>query len=507
MKMKSVGISKSREGEVLKRNIYGLDGLLILSRGHLITRQDIEDSAGKIMLEDNGEEIPDPQKQSKETATIQLDTPFETLAIAMSMLGGLFNSLGNPKADKDFASKVATIGMTLSAVCKIDEDLALSTTIMEQNQKYPVVHSIQVAIVCEIVSKKLDWPPDTRASLLAAALTMNVAMLSLQNILYRQNAPLTENQKDVVRAHPVVGAGMLRDMSVTDTVWLDTVLQHHESIDGTGYPHGLKGDKICKTARLLSLADLYCARVTGRQYRASLSPVATLKDIYLGKGHKVDTELAMSLIKTMGIFPPGMFVKLKNCETAIVTHRGERANKPLVHTIIKANGSCLMSPIRRDTSIDEFSIVSDLPAARMYVNVNCHQLWGYGIFKKARSTKRKHRRVHSDLPVKILDLHPIRVTDAYMLNISQSGCLLRLPYHDDLRWALEKDYYLTFRLNDKTIENVVGNVRNVKIKGEEQFLGFEFINLDEAAYKHVKHFVSELRKKGETQHLMDSRIS
>ncbi|MBF0565295.1 MAG: PilZ domain-containing protein [Nitrospirae bacterium] len=493
MKMRHVKMGDVQVGKPLRMPIYDESGQLMLGKGHVVTEKDILNSITKGIIIDMEEvERPEEAGQELEADIIPIeDTPFDTLDLAKMTLSGLFRNL---RTERDFNSKIAAICRSLEEVCKIDEDLALGTILLEQSQRYPIVHQMHTAIVCEIVSKRLGWSMGERASLLSAALTMNISMIDLQEMLQGQGQTLTNNQRASVGAHPIVSATMLRNLSVTDTVWLEAVLQHHESIDGTGYPYGLKSDDICHAARLLSLADVYCARVAGRRYRPALSPIQAMKDIYLSKGHKVDTELAMTFIKTIGMFPPGMFVRLKNDEIAIVTHRGEKTDKPLVRTILRANDFPPLSPLRRDTDIDEFSITAVLPASKIRVDVNRYQLWGYGVFKKSRTNKRKHRRIKLNLPVKILDVQPVNVTDATMLNISESGCLLKLLWKADRQFTLNKSYYATFRLMDKTIENIVCKVRNVKLSNEDHLLGMEFTHPDQESFEHIKYFISLSRK-------------
>ena len=96
---------------------------------------------------------------------------------------------------------------------------------------------------------------------------MNMSILQLQDVLQAQQAPLTGEQKEVIQRHPETSAALLRERGVSDEIWLNAVLCHHEAIDGSGYPQGSKGDAIPMPAQLVSLADVYCARISNREYR------------------------------------------------------------------------------------------------------------------------------------------------------------------------------------------------------------------------------------------------
>ena len=91
--------------------------------------------------------------------------------------------------------------------------------------------------------RKRGMDSDNQGTLMAAALTMNIGMLSLQEVLYQQEKDLTSEQKQLIDSHPAQSVVMLREAKVTDRLWLKCVLAHHEKIDGTAYPNQLSGEQ------------------------------------------------------------------------------------------------------------------------------------------------------------------------------------------------------------------------------------------------------------------------
>ena len=87
--------------------------------------------------------------------------------------------------------------------------------------------------------------PIERATLVAAALTSDIGMREIQQALFEQTAPLSSEQKAIVSAHPNRSCELLQAAGVEDKRWLQAIEQHHERVDGTGYPKGLAGDAIC----------------------------------------------------------------------------------------------------------------------------------------------------------------------------------------------------------------------------------------------------------------------
>lgn len=278
---------------------------------------------------------------------------------------------------EDFPLGIVCLGNMLQQACLCDTDAALSTIFMKQKKgRYSIAHSLDTALICEVVSRRLGHSPEERLSLLAAAMTMNISMLDLQEQLYHQTTPLTDEQKWQVRIHPEEGAQRLRERGVTDAPWLDAVLQHHEFLDGKGYPRGLLRSDISDLARILTIADIFCAKVSGRGYREPLLPNTGLREIFLGvRGEGVHSDTAAVLVKELGIYPPGTVVRLKNGELAVVTRRGEQAHCPVARALTDPKGMPLLRPTRRDCGKDEFSIKDVISPAQIPTEIDPHQLW------------------------------------------------------------------------------------------------------------------------------------
>ncbi len=297
---------------------------------------------------------------------------FEESDIVYARAENLFKHIGK---QVDVQSEVRFLAEKLMHTCSIDEDIALGTLLIRQNTRYTIKHPLHTAIVCEVVARKLGWSAQDRLSLLSAAITMNITIIELQEMLYHQKTPLTDKQRSEIQGHPVEAMEFLKRNNVTDTLWLNAVLQHHEAIDGKGYPKGLTGEDVCGAARIIYAADLYCAQITGRNYRRRLSPAVAIRDIVINKEQKFDVNVANAFMENLGFYPPGSFVMLKNNDIAIVTKRGKKANTPIVHTVVKGDGSTPSTPLLRNTSMYEFSVTGiahNVPT----IKVNRNQLWG-----------------------------------------------------------------------------------------------------------------------------------
>jgi HD-GYP domain-containing protein (c-di-GMP phosphodiesterase class II) len=276
---------------------------------------------------------------------------------------------------------IPELANTLQELCEYDADAILAAMHLAPLPAYATLHPIHSAILCELLAKQLEMEAGRRASLLAAALTMNAGMLDLQNQLFEQTEPLTSAQKAAILQHPEVSVKALLAAGVKDRVWLMTVHQHHERIDGSGYPKHFKGEQICVEAKILALADMYAALVTPRKHRKPVLAKDALRTIFLNRGKEVDEELATQFIRVTGIFPPGVFVRLGNGEVAVVARRpivstSRDTTAPIAYALISPFGKLYDAPKHRDCANERYHIeemcLPDIDRAAVL-----HGIWGF----------------------------------------------------------------------------------------------------------------------------------
>jgi len=209
------------------------------------------------------------------------------------------------------------------------QDVALACVLLNQIAgSYAVRHCVETAVVVAIVGRGIGLPDDSLTSLTGAALTMNCAMLDAHDTFNNRTAVagegLSGDERARLRRHPEDGARLLACAGIGDEEWLACVLHHHEDDDGSGYPHGLAGHEILRGARLLRLADRYCARVSARNYRRSQLPDVALADLSAAVAG-IDPGLAAAFARHLGTYPPGTLVELITGETGVVTYRAALA--------------------------------------------------------------------------------------------------------------------------------------------------------------------------------------
>lgn len=276
-----------------------------------------------------------------------------------------------------FPAKITQLGLLIEEICNIDPDPFLAAVYADDGHELLYIHTIYTAILCDILSKQLAIPEVKRLPLILAALTHDIGMLDYHNQLNTQKEKLTPQEISTLHEHPKEGADLLLELGVDEDIWLDAVLQHHERSDGSGYPHGLKNKEISTPSKILALCDTYAAMIRPRPHRKiSIMPEHALRDIFLDGGKTIDSKIAELLLKSIGIYPPGALVKLKNGEIAVVISRTNKPNAPIVASCMTASGALKPNKTKHDSSFGNFKILHAIPRQKYrLLHTSIPKLW------------------------------------------------------------------------------------------------------------------------------------
>jgi HD-GYP domain-containing protein (c-di-GMP phosphodiesterase class II) len=358
-----VNASDIRLGEPLPYAVYDSGGMLLLQSGFVVkTVKQIEVLVANGIYRRVGRaDAGRPGSTLRPLTGSEESNAFEMLDLLKIRMKRIFDQFKTGGQDPDFVTRIEGIALTIQQACAHDTDAALANLHLDYESSYAVVHHLQAALLCELVGKKLGIRDELRLPLLNAALSHDIGLLDIQDILDTQSSPLTASQRERVERHPADSERALIDLGVNDHRWLEPVRHHHERIDGSGYPDSWVGDAIPLPTRMLAIADIYSAMVRDRPYRKAMVSGEAMRKLLLEQGRQTDNRLIQLMIKEVGVFPPGAIVRLANGEVAVVKKRLRNSTCPLVCTFVRPNGMPLLSPVPRDTSARESAIEGMLP--------------------------------------------------------------------------------------------------------------------------------------------------
>ena len=245
---------------------------------------------------------------------------------------------------------VRSLAHSLLQACTDDADALLAAFHLDRQSPYLVIQQLLGCVFTEIAARDMGLDPGTRLSLACASLTRDIALLPWQAQLDMQTHGLDAQQNALIRNHPTRSAEILISMGVDDPLWLELVRQHHERIDGSGYPNALRGDAILPGAQLLAIADSYAAMVTPRANRSGKFPKEALKALYLQRAVLYDEALLRLAVGAVTTFPPGTIVRLANDELAVVRTRQKKDQSQDLWALYDRNGMPIMNPSPRNAS-------------------------------------------------------------------------------------------------------------------------------------------------------------
>lgn len=354
-------------GTPLKWDVFDLKSQLLLAKGHVIAT-----AAQLDLLLDRGAciMIVEAMEKREPSKKVEFD-PFWLWSDIRKQMGHLFVDYVE-KRETDHATLVGRMmGLILliENITQGDSDVAIFELTHMDLTNYVVGHIMQTVFLCGLIARRLDMPDDKRRSLCRAAGTMNVSSLELHSVLSTQKEPLSPEQRATVEAHAANAAAHLAARGVTDQDWINAVTDHHRGCGADGSPAA------SALAQIIHGADVYLAKISPRSYRPAKSPAVAAREIMLDK--TINPKVASIIVKEMGLYPPGTYVKLANGDTSVVLRRGERAQSPQVCSLSNGAGMPLIEPLRRDTSDPKFAVAGTIQRSRVMVTINRSKIFGY----------------------------------------------------------------------------------------------------------------------------------
>ena len=141
-----------------------------------------------------------------------------------------------------------------------------------------------------MVGNKLNFDHEKMLALRTAAILHDIGKIAIDYSIINKPAKLTDSEYEEVKRHPAIGYRILSSSGIFCDV-ANIVIAHHERIDGKGYPKGLKGDEISKSAKIISVCDAYDAMTSERPYRKPLSKEEAIEELIAGKNKQFDEEI------------------------------------------------------------------------------------------------------------------------------------------------------------------------------------------------------------------------
>lgn len=263
----------------------------------------------------------------RDTAKTDREQARKTIARSKRVMKGVFDGarLGDPVD----AEAVMPVVEDISSAVDRNPAMFIDMARLKSKDEYTYMHSVSVCALMVNLARQIGLDEDAVRSMGLAGLLHDVGKMAVPDEVLNKPGKLTEAEFALIRAHPEQGHAMLEHgEGVTQDV-LDVSLFHHERIDGTGYPYGLKGDAISLAARMGAICDVYDALTSDRQYKQGWTPLKAVTEMHGWHGH-FDRELLFKFFRGIGVVPTGLLVRMRSNRLGIALPDGGKETRSKV---------------------------------------------------------------------------------------------------------------------------------------------------------------------------------
>lgn len=210
-------------------------------------------------------------------------------------------------------------------------DICLDANDLRFYHNYTYEHSINVTMLATACGIGMGLNTYQLNNLAAAAILHDIGKRAISKKILDKPGKLTDEERKTINTHSKIGYNMLKDNDNIKSTTRIAVLSHHENEDGTGYPRGLKGNKIHLFAKIIHVADVYDALCSKRSYKEDYKPSEAIEYLMGNCGTMFDQTVVETFLKYIVVYPVGTDVLLSNGKTAhVIKNRNKFILRPVV---------------------------------------------------------------------------------------------------------------------------------------------------------------------------------
>lgn len=190
---------------------------------------------------------------------------------------------------------------------------------------YLMEHSVNLAVLMSVYGRYRGLPRDTLHQLMVGALLHDIGKILIPDEVLHKPGRLNDREFEIIKKHALYSKELLEQTEGISELTVIVAAQHHEKIDGSGYPYGLKGDEISEYGKMTAIVDVYDAITADRVYHRGIPPTSAMKKLLEWTEHHLDRPLVETFIKCMGIYPVGSLVEMESGLMGVVIEINEHS--------------------------------------------------------------------------------------------------------------------------------------------------------------------------------------
>ncbi|RED64042.1 HD-GYP domain-containing protein [Cohnella lupini] len=349
--MRMMPISLSRPGMKLAKKIYSDDGIVLLAEGVELTASLIrrlgECGISFLYIQDAKTEdlvIPELLTDETQRRTIQaIRSAFrDFIDLPHKRKSGNYPYVGH---------KMRQVMQLIMDDLSRSQDAMIMLMNLHTVDHYLYKHSLNVCVYTTLLGMARGYTHEQLVTLGLGALLHDIGKTQISMQVLLKPGALTAYEFDEMKRHTERGYYLLKDEPNIPLLAAHCAYQHHERINGSGYPRGIKGDEIHDYAKWIGIVDSYDAMTSHRVYRNAMLPHQAVEALYSGSDILYDTSMLQLFRDKVAIYPIGLTVKLNTGQSAVVSDINSTCvHRPVIRVLTDEYGMELKSPFDMDLS-------------------------------------------------------------------------------------------------------------------------------------------------------------
>lgn len=332
--MRLISIVQCQEGMELAKTVYNDVGQVLINEGiplttRMISRLQELRITYIYILDERTADVEVKDVLSEKTRSLAVNT-IKTEFSNIIKNGKLVQIIDDPDLGKKFRSVVKEILDDVRSNQKVMNVLLD----VQSTDEYTFQHSLNVTIYTLALATALNYSEKKMIEIGLGAILHDVGKLTIPHEVLSKPGKLTDEEFTVVKEHTTNGFEFLRKIHDISLLCAHCAYQHHERLDGSGYPRALVNKEIHEYAKLIAIADVFDALTSNRSYRKAMLPHIAMEFIYSGAGTQFDLDFVNTFKNTIAMYPIGMGVKLSNgYKGVVVDHNHQLPSRPIIRLL------------------------------------------------------------------------------------------------------------------------------------------------------------------------------
>ncbi len=319
-------INRVKEDDVLSKSI-------LTNEGHVLLRAGVKLNTNYIKkLTELGVFYVYVEDERLDDVDIEDERLTELKQVTMKSMSGIMKNVNNVNSKK-LKESLSSVEEMINYVIELG-DINKSLYDIKTFDNYTYVHSLDTCIMTAFLGMASNYNEWDLKEMGIGAILHDIGKTKVSPKILNKKGLLTKEEFEEVKKHTIYGAEILKkNVTMPDSI-IKIVEQHHERIDGRGYPYGLTGNQISKFAKVICVCDVYDAVSNDRCYRNKFTPNDAYELILSGTGTSFDKEIVKNFKNTFAIYPLGCCVRLSNDEEGYIINQNKGfPDRPIIRIL------------------------------------------------------------------------------------------------------------------------------------------------------------------------------